>query len=237
MELLQSPELLLALLPLTALEIVLGIDNMIFITILASKLPDEQQRKARLIGLAGAMLTRIGLLFSLSWIMTMTTPVFTALSHAFSWRDIILVAGGAFLVYKSVTEIYEKLERSSHEKETKVRATLLGTVMQIMVIDIVFSLDSVITAVGMVNNLTVMIAAIVIAVVVMMLSADRISAFVQKHPSIKVLALSFLLMIGVLLCAEGFGQHFDKGYVYFAMAFSFVVELLNLRLDEKKKAR
>lgn len=237
MELLHSPELLLALLPLTALEIVLGIDNMIFITILASKLPEEQQRKARLIGLAGAMLTRIGLLFSLSWIMTMTAPLFTALSHPFSWRDIILIGGGAFLVYKSVTEIYDKLEGNPHEKDAKVRATLAGTVMQIMVIDIVFSLDSVITAVGMVNNLTVMIAAIVIAVAVMMLSADRISGFVQKHPSIKVLALSFLLMIGVLLGAEGFGQHFPKGYVYFAMAFSFVVELLNLRLDKKKNAR
>lgn len=233
MEILSSPELWLALLSLTALEIVLGIDNMIFIAILAGKLPEHQQRKARIYGLAGAMLTRIGLLFCLSWIMGLTYPLFSAFGHEITGRGLILAAGGLFLMYKSVKEIYEKVEGTHHEQEAKVRATLFGTVVQITLIDIVFSLDSVITAVGMVNNLTVMVAAITIAVLVMMLSADRISAFVHKHPSVKILALSFLLLIGVLLCAEAFGQHIEKGYVYFAMAFSLAVELLNMRFDKK----
>ncbi len=236
MEIFSTPGLLLGLLTLTTMEIVLGIDNIVFISILAGKLPQKQQRAARLYGLAGAMFTRIGLLFSLSWLMTLNTPLFTALGHAVTGRDLILVAGGIFLTYKSVVEIYSKVEGKDSEHGSKSKgSSLMGTIVQIMLIDIVFSLDSVITAVGMVNNLTVMIAAIVIAVAVMMLSADRIAGFIEAHPSVKILALSFLLMIGVLLCAEGFGQHIEKGYVYSAMVFSLAVEFLNIRQKKKLK--
>lgn len=235
MEFLFSPELLMALVTLTALETVLGIDNMVFVSILSGRLPEHQQRQARLFGLAGAMLTRIGLLFSLSWVMSLTTPLFTFMAHAISGRDLILIAGGLFLIYKSVTEIYHKVEGSADaEQAQKVKASLAGTIAQIMVIDIVFSLDSVITAVGMVNNLPVMVTAIVISMAIMMLSAERISSFIHKHPPVKILALSFLLLIGVLLTGEGLGQHIEKGYVYFAMAFSLIVELVNLRYDKKQ---
>lgn len=236
MEFLTDPSLWGALITLTVLEIVLGIDNIVFISILAGKLPDAaQQRKARTIGLAGAMITRIGLLFSLSFIMSLTAPLFTVpiWEHGISGRDLILLLGGLFLMWKSVTEIYEKVEGAEHEREIKARTTMVSTVVQIMFIDIVFSLDSVITAVGMVNNLPVMVAAIVISVGVMMLASGAVSEFINKHPSVKVLALSFLLLIGVLLIAEGFGQHVPKGYVYFAMAFSFLVEMLNIRMKGK----
>lgn len=236
MEFLTDPSLWGALITLTVLEIVLGIDNIVFISILAGKLPDAaQQRRARTIGLAGAMITRIGLLFSLSFIMSLTTPLFTVpiWEQGISGRDLILLFGGLFLMYKSVTEIYEKVEGAEHEREVKARTTMVSTVVQIMIIDIVFSLDSVITAVGMVNNLPVMVAAIVISVGVMMLAAGSVSEFINKHPSVKVLALSFLLLIGVLLVAEGLGQHVPKGYVYFAMAFSFLVEVLNIRMKGK----
>lgn len=235
MELFTSPELWVALLTLTALEIVLGIDNIIFITILAGKLPSKQQKTARYVGLAGAMLTRIGLLFSLSWIMTLTQPLFEVLGKEISGRDLILVSGGLFLIYKSVKEIHERMRSQSHADKQGNAHSLFGTIVQIMILDIVFSLDSVITAVGMVNNLPVMVAAIVIAVLVMMVSSSTIGDFVQRNPSIKVLALSFLLMIGVLLVGEGLGQHIDKGYVYFAMAFAFVVEMVNLRIDKVSK--
>jgi Membrane protein TerC, possibly involved in tellurium resistance len=235
MEFLTDPAIWGALLTLTVLEIVLGIDNIVFISILAGKLPDEKQAKARTIGLAGAMLTRIGLLFSLSFIMSLTAPLFQLpiLAHDISGRDLILLLGGLFLIYKSCVEIYEKVEGSESEREVKARTSLVSTIIQIMFIDIVFSLDSVITAVGMVNNLPVMIAAIVIAVFVMMLASGSVSAFITKHPSIKILALSFLLLIGVLLIAEGMGQHVPKAYVYVAMAFSFLVEILNIRMKGK----
>lgn len=235
MEFLTDPSLWGALLTLTVLEIVLGIDNIVFISILAGKLPDHQQSKARTLGLAGAMLTRIGLLFSLSFIMSLTEPLFQlpVLAHDVSGRDLILLLGGLFLIYKSCVEIYEKVEGTESEREVKARTSLMSTVIQIMFIDIVFSLDSVITAVGMVNNLPVMIAAIVIAVFVMMLASGSVSAFITKHPSIKILALSFLLLIGVLLIAEGGGAHVPKAYVYVAMAFSFLVEILNIRMKGK----
>lgn len=234
MEILMSPELLMALLTLTALETVLGIDNVVFISILSNKLPEKQRLFAMRLGLAGAMITRIALLFSLSWIMTLTEPLFTVLAHTVSGRDLILLGGGAFLMYKSVTEIYHKVEGGQESQDAKARAGLIGTILQIMVIDIVFSLDSVITAVGMVNNLPVMIAAIVISIAIMMLASEKISVFIHKHPSVKILALSFLLLIGVLLTAEGMGQHIEKGYVYFAMAFSLAVELINLRYNKKQ---
>jgi predicted tellurium resistance membrane protein TerC len=230
-----DPSLIGALITLTALEIILGIDNIVFISILAVKLPVHQQGKARKIGLAGAMITRIGLLFSLSFIMSLTAPVFSLpiLDHAVSVRDLILLLGGLFLLYKSVSEIHEKVEgHEANERSMKVRTTLAATIMQIMLVDIVFSLDSVITAVGMVNNLSIMIAAIVMSVGIMMLASGVVSDFITRHPSIKILALSFLLLIGVLLVAEGCGLNVPKGYVYFAMCFSFLVQMLNIRMSK-----
>ena len=233
MEIFASPEMLMALVTLTAMEIVLGIDNIIFISILAGKLPAEQQRKARLVGLGAAMATRIGLLFSLSWIMGLTEPLLTVASHGISGRDAILILGGLFLLYKSSTEIHEKVEgKASEAHGGRAAVSFAATIVQIMMLDIVFSLDSVITAVGMINNLTVMVSAIVASVGVMMFASGGISDFVNRHKSVKLLALSFLLLIGVLLVAEGFGQHIEKGYVYFAMAFSFGVEMLNLRMKK-----
>ena len=241
MELFTNPELWVALLTLTALEIVLGIDNIIFVSVLAGKLPAARQATARTLGLAGAMLTRIGLLFSLSFLMSLTAPLFSVplLEHAIAGKDIILLVGGLFLIYKSVMEIHEKTEGGSQSeaRNGKAGATLAGTVVQIMILDIVFSLDSVITAVGMVNNLIVMTAAIVLAVGVMMAASGTVSAFVERHPTIKMLALSFLLLVGFVLVGEGAGMHIPKGYIYFAMAFSFAVEMLNIRMHRKGKPR
>jgi predicted tellurium resistance membrane protein TerC len=225
-----SPEIWAGLLTLTLLEIVLGIDNIIFISILAGKLPQAQQARARRIGLAGAMVTRIGLLAVLAWIIRLTAPWFHVLGHPVSGRDLILIAGGLFLLAKSTREIHDGLEADADHAGTKVRASLPAVVGQIMLLDIVFSLDSVITAVGMARHLPVMIAAVVLAVAVMMFAAGAISDFVHRHPTIKMLALSFLLLIGMSLVADGLGQHIAKGYIYFAMGFSVFVELLNIRI-------
>lgn len=244
MEWLSNPEIWISLITLTVLEIVLGIDNIIFISIMASKLPESSQKKARQVGLALAMITRVLLLLSLTWIMTLTTPLFNMAEWigltegewyeklSVSGRDLILIIGGLFLIYKSTREIHEKLEGDEHAVQTKAVVTFTGVIIQILLLDVVFSLDSVITAVGMADHIGVMIAAVVIAVGVMMLSAGGISDFVNKHPTVKMLALSFLLLIGVSLLAEGFEQHIPKGYIYFAMAFSVLVEMLNLKMKK-----
>ena len=247
MEWFTNPEIWISLITLTFLEIVLGIDNIIFISIMASKLPANKQKKARQLGLALAMITRVLLLLSLSWIMTLTSPLFNigewiALTDsellkqfAISGRDLILIIGGLFLIYKSTSEIHDKLEGADHQVETRAVITFTGVIVQILLLDIVFSLDSVITAVGMANHIEVMIAAVILAVLVMMLSAGGISDFVNNHPTVKMLALSFLFLIGVSLLAEGFDQHIPKGYIYFAMAFSVLVEMLNLKMNKGKK--
>ena len=229
MDWLSDPSIWIAFLTLTALEIVLGIDNIVFISILSGKLPPEQQAKARRLGLALAMITRILLLLTLAWIIRLTAPIFTVYQHEISGRDLILIIGGLFLVAKSTSEIHHKLEGEDRTK-VKGNVSFKSVIFQILLLDIVFSLDSVITAVGMVEQVEVMIAAVVVAVGVMMLSAGSISRFVEKHPTVKMLALSFLLLIGVTLIAEGFEQHISKGYIYFAMGFSILVEMLNLRL-------
>lgn len=241
MEFLFTPEALISLLTLTVLEIVLGIDNIVFISILAGKLPEHQQKKARQVGLALAMITRILLLLSLSWVMGLTANIFNLgdwlgisdqdwlAKLGISGRDLILLLGGLFLIYKSTHEIHNKLE-GDEETNGKIKVhSFAGTIVQILILDIVFSLDSVITAVGMAEHIEIMIAAVVIAVIVMMISANAISNFVNQHPTVKMLALSFLLLIGVSLLAEGFDQHIPKGYIYFAMAFSVLVETLNLK--------
>lgn len=233
MEWLTDPQIWMALITLTALEIVLGIDNIIFIAILAAKLPVHQQAKARSIGLGLAMITRILLLFSLTFIMKLTAPLFTLLSNQISGRDIILVLGGLFLLAKSTLEIHGSLEGpEAHGSKmgTGKSATFFSVIAQIMVLDIVFSLDSVITAIGLVQQVGIMVAAIVIAIIIMILLAGKISDFVENHPTIKILALSFLLLVGIALIGEGFDLHIPKGYIYFAMAFSVLVELLNLRM-------
>lgn len=235
MELLSDPQVWISLLTLTGLEIVLGIDNIIFISILAGKLPVEQQPKARQLGLGLALLTRIALLASIAWIAKLTTPWFTLLGHGVSGRDLILIVGGLFLLVKSTMEIHEKLEGEEGHASARVGASFAKVIVQIMLLDIVFSLDSVITAVGMAQHLTVMIAAVILAMGVMLLAAGSISEFVNRHPTLKILALSFLLLIGTTLVAEGMGFHIPKGYVYFAMAFSFGVEMLNLRLRRKSQ--
>ena len=233
---LTSPEAWIALLTLTALEIVLGVDNIIFISILVSRLPPEQRARARIIGLALAMLMRIGLLLSLAWMMRLTDPLFSVLAQGFSGRDLILLAGGLFLLAKSVIEIHNSLEGETADGHGKPRsAHFIGTLVQIAIIDIVFSLDSVITAVGMVSDIPVMVLAIVIAVGIMMFAAKPIGDFVDSHPTIKMLALSFLILIGVALVGEGFEYHIPKGYIYFAMAFAVAVEMLNLRLRGKRR--
>ncbi len=233
MEWLTDPQIWIALATLTALEIVLGVDNIIFISILVGRLPGHQRNRARLIGLGLAMGTRILLLLSLAWIMTLTDPLFAVLGKDISGRDIILIGGGLFLLWKSVHEIHASLEGVEEGPRAALQAGFGAVLIQIAVIDIVFSLDSVITAVGMVDEVPVMVAAIVIAVLVMMFAARPIGDFVDRHPTIKMLALSFLIMVGMALVAEGFDFHVPKGYIYFAMAFSVAVEMLNLRLRRR----
>ena len=230
MEWLTNVEIWIALATLTFLEIVLGIDNIIFISILSSKLPEAQQPRARRLGLLAAMVMRVLLLFSLAWIIRLTAPWFTVLGQEISGRDLILILGGLFLLGKSTYEIHDKLEGEEGHASRRVHASFTSVIIQIMLLDIVFSLDSVITAVGMVEHLWVMIAAVVISVAIMMLSAEPISAFVHRHPTVKMLALSFLLLIGMSLLLEGFDHHIPKGYIYFAMGFSVFVEMINLRL-------
>jgi predicted tellurium resistance membrane protein TerC len=225
-----DPNIWIALLTLTALEIVLGIDNVVFISILAGKLPHSQQARARTVGLGLAMFSRILLLLSIAWIIRLTRPIFTLLGEEFSGRDLILLAGGLFLLAKSTFEIHEKLEGVEGRSSVRVAPSFVSVIGQIILLDLVFSLDSVITAVGTADEVEVMIAAVVIAVCVMLVSSGPISAFVEEHPTVKMLALSFLLLIGMSLVAEGLDQHIPKGYIYFAMAFSVFVEMLNLRL-------
>lgn len=229
-----NPDVWISLLTLTALEIVLGIDNVIFISILAGKLPREQQGRARKLGLTLALVTRIALLCSLAWMMQLTTPLFSVLGHAVSGRDLILLFGGLFLLGKATHEIHGKLEGEDGHTTARIAPSFTSVIIQILLLDIVFSLDSVITAVGMANLIGVMIAAVIIAILVMLAFAGPISAFVERHPTIKMLALSFLLLIGVTLVADGLGHHIPKGYIYFAMAFSLGVEMLNLRLRSKR---
>lgn len=247
MEWLTNPEIWISLVTLTVLEIVLGIDNIVFISILSGKLPIHQQRKAQQLGLLLALFMRVGLLFSIKWIMSLTDTFlflgeWLGIDHPewqlylnLSGRDLILLLGGLFLIYKSTTEIHHRIEGENEETKLQSKAVTFGSVIvQILILDIVFSLDSVITAVGMVDDIGVMIAAVIIAVVVMMLSATTISNFVNRHPSVKMLALAFLLLIGVSLTAEAFEQHIPKGYIYFAMAFSVIVEFLNIRSTRSK---
>ena len=233
MEWLTSPEIWIAFLTLTALEIVLGIDNIIFISILVSRLPAHQQAKGRFFGLALAMGTRILLLLSITWVMRLTNDLFVVLGEGISGRDLILFFGGLFLLFKSTLEIWHSVEgEEASEHGDAVKAGFIGVILQIAVIDIIFSLDSVITAVGLVQHIPVMVAAIMISVVVMMLAAGTISAFIEKHPSLKILALSFLIVVGTLLIAEAFEVHVPKGYIYFAMAFSLGVEALNIKMRQ-----
>ena len=230
MDWLTDPQIWIALATLTFLEIVLGVDNVIFISILSGKLPPDQQPRARRLGLLGAMLTRVALLFSLAWIIRLTRPLFSIIGHEISGRDLILILGGLFLLGKSTYEIHDRLEGDEGHASKRVPSSFMSVIIQIMLLDIVFSLDSVITAVGMVDELWVMVAAVIIAVAIMMLSAEPISNFVHRHPTVKMLALSFLLLIGLSLLLEGFDHHIPKGYIYFAMGFSVFVEMINLRL-------
>jgi predicted tellurium resistance membrane protein TerC len=236
MDWLTSPEAWIALVTLTFLEIVLGVDNVIFISILAGKLPAAQQKKARQLGLGLAMFMRIGLLASLAWIAKLTTPLVSIMSHDVSGRDLILLLGGLFLLAKSTFEIHDNLEGQHGHASARIAPTFASVIIQILLLDIVFSLDSVITAVGMAEDLGVMVTAVVVAVGVMMVAAGAIGDFVEKHPTVKMLALSFLLLIGVSLVAEGFHQHIPKGYIYFAMAFSVFVEMINLRIRALRHA-
>lgn len=233
LEFLLSPEIWIAFFTLTALELVLGIDNIIFISILVDKLPKEKQELARRIGLFLAMFMRIALLLLLSWIIGLTEPVLTLFGYGVSGRDLILIAGGLFLIWKSTGEVHQLLEGEEGSESAKVASSFAGVIAQIIVIDLVFSLDSIITAVGMVSEVGVMIAAVVASVGLMMLFAKSIGEFVSNHPTIKMLALSFLVVVGVVLIADGFGHHVPKGYIYFAMAFSVGVEMLNIRLHKK----
>ncbi|HJS84843.1 MAG TPA: TerC family protein [Acetobacteraceae bacterium] len=238
MDWLSDPQIWASLLTLTALEIVLGIDNLIFLSILADRLPPQRQPIARRIGLFLALGLRLGLLAAITWIMRLTQPVLTVAGWAFSWRDLILIGGGLFLVYKGTGEIHERIEGGGeHEGARDAHASLIGTIAQIALLDIVFSLDSVITAVGMANQLPVMMAAVVIAVGVMMLASAPVSGFVNRHPTVKMLALSFLLLIGMTLIADGFGAHVPKGYIYAAIAFSMFVELLNQLAGRNRRRR
>jgi predicted tellurium resistance membrane protein TerC len=233
-----TSELLIALLTLTFLEIVLGIDNIIFISIVTNKLPEEQQPRARFIGLSLAMVFRILLLLGITWLIGLTKTVFSVMAVDFSWRDIILLAGGLFLLGKSTVEIHHKVEgvedQPGVEKKSKVKS-MASILFQIVLLDLVFSFDSILTAVGLTDNLPIMIAAVIISIVVMMLFAGKISAFINKHPSLQILALSFLLLIGFMLSVEAFDQHVPKGYIYFAVFFSMMVEMINLRFQKKQK--
>lgn len=232
-----TTENLIALLTLTSLEIVLGIDNIVFISILTGKLPKEAQPKARRVGLAMAMLMRIALLLAISWVMGLVRPLFPVFGHDVTGKDLILFFGGLFLVAKATHEIHERMEGEAQQNDkTRVAPSFLSVIVQITLLDIVFSLDSVITAVGMAKHVPTMILAVILAVLVMMLFAGSISGFIERHPTLKMLALSFLILIGVMLIAEALGQHVDKRYIYFAMAFSLGVELLNIRAHVKKKA-
>jgi predicted tellurium resistance membrane protein TerC len=230
MDWLAQPETWIAFLTLVALELVLGVDNVIFISILAGKLPQDQQKRARTTGIMLAVITRVLLLLSLSWIIGLTDPLFAVAGFEISGRDLVLLAGGLFLIWKSVHEIHQKLEGEEGQASTKVPAAFWGVIIQIMLLDIVFSLDSVITAVGMVDEILIMISAVVIAAGVMVFTATPLANFVERHPTVKMLALSFLLLIGFTLIVEGLHQHIPKGYIYFAMGFSVLVEMLNLRL-------
>jgi predicted tellurium resistance membrane protein TerC len=235
LELLLNPEIWVAFLTLLLLEIVLGIDNVIFISILVDKLPEERQALARRLGLGLALIMRILLLLSLSWVIGLTAPLFTVLGQEISGRDLILILGGLFLLGKSVYEIHENLEGEEGHSSAKVKATFASVIIQIIILDMVFSLDSVITAIGMVEEVAVMIAAVTIAIVVMLVSAEAVSGFVSRHPTVKMLALSFLLLIGFTLLLEGFDQHVPKGYIYFAMGFAVFVEFLNLRIRARRQ--
>ena len=249
MEIFTSAEAWISLITLTVLEIVLGIDNVIFISILSDKLPASQQARGRRLGLAGAMITRVLLLLSITWVMTLTEPIFSIAGIvgatdpewveklAISGRDLILIIGGLFLIYKSTAEIHHKIEGEDENAGTVKKHSFWATIVQIMLLDIVFSLDSVITAVGMAQHVEIMIAAVVVAVGIMMWASNGVAAFVNKHPTVKMLALSFLLLIGVSLLAEAFEQHIPKGYIYFAMAFSILVEMLNLKMRTKRAAK
>lgn len=232
-DLLLSPEAWIAFATLTALELVLGIDNIIFISILVDRLPAQQREIARKLGLAMAMFMRIGLLLVLAWIIGLVAPLFTILGQAISGRDLILIAGGLFLVWKSTTEIHHAIEGAETTTQAKASAVFSSVILQIMVVDLVFSLDSIITAVGMVDDVRIMISAVVASVALMMVFAKPIGQFVSEHPTVKMLALSFLVVVGMVLVAEGFDHHVPKGYVYFAMAFSLTVELLNIRLRKR----
>lgn len=229
MDWLWHPDTWISLLTLTALEVVLGIDNVVFIAIVAAKLPASQQALARRVGLIAALVSRLALLFALSWIMGLTEPLFAVFGKGFSGRDLILLIGGTFLIGKATLEIYEKLELQEESHTAEKSGSFASVLFQIMFIDVIFSLDSVITAVGMASKIPIMVAAMILSVLVMLVAATPVSNVVDRHPSMKILALSFLLLIGVLLVAEGFGQHIDKAYIYFAMGFSLLIELLNMR--------
>lgn len=233
MEWLADPEAWIALATLTALEIVLGIDNIIFLSIVVGRLPQEQRQMGRILGLAGAMITRIILLLSLTWIMRLTEPLFTIFAEEISGRDLILIFGGLFLLFKSTHEIHGSLEGEEESSGSGVKGGFIAVIIQIAIIDIIFSLDSVITAVGMAKHVEVMVIAIMVAVIVMMLFAKTIGEFVDTHPTVKMLALSFLILVGVSLMGEGLDFHIPKGYIYFAMAFSVIVEMLNIKLRKK----
>lgn len=236
LELLNGPAVWVSFLTLTILEIVLGVDNVIFISIAAAKLPPEQRRSARMIGLGGALILRILLLFSIAWIVSLKDPIFAVFGQEFSWRDLILLAGGLFLIWKASTEIFDEVEGLTHEAGV-VAAGFMSVLVQIMVLDVVFSLDSVITAVGIADHLEVMIAAVIVAIIVMMVAAEPIAQFVEDHPSTKMLALAFLVMVGMALMADGFHVHVERGFIYAAMLFGGAVEALNLLRRKRRKTR
>jgi len=231
----QDPNAWAALLTLTAMEVVLGVDNLVFIAILTSRLPAERQAVARRIGIGLALISRLALLFTITWIMHLTVPLFTLFDHSFSWRDLILIFGGLFLVYKGTVEIHHRMEEPEAKGATGGTAAFGATIMQIIMIDVIFSLDSVITAVGMASDIAIMVIAVVISVIVMLVAATPLTDFVSRHPTVKMLALSFLLLIGMTLMADGFGMHVPKGYIYAAMAFSALVESLNLLVARRRR--
>ncbi|MDX1627741.1 MAG: TerC family protein [Fulvivirga sp.] len=234
MEILLQPESWIALLTLTLLEIVLGIDNIIFISIVSNKLPQEQQSKARNIGLALALIFRIGLLLGITWIITFTQPLFTLAGMAFSGRDLILLAGGLFLIFKSTTEIHQKMEGVEEKQSDKTASSMSSVIAQIILLDIIFSFDSILTAIGLTKHIILMIIAVTISIGVMMLFARKISDFISKHPTLEILALSFLILIGFMLAIESFEYHVPKGYIYFAVFFSLIVEIINMKMRKKR---